>query len=190
VVLFPFFYFNLGGLMNMEGNVEGGVGTMAVARVARVHVGRERLAAKVCHAVCATCADCRYSGAISELLVREAFSIPVREIYDDLRMAGGALGLAHFAPVQYRETVMGQLRALSELHEVCELILVSHAECGWCKLMGYSFPTLHEDRNFHLREGEKVVAKIQKEFPNLRVRYGYIKPDKETGYAELEAITF
>lgn len=73
-----------------------------------------------------------------------------------------------------KEAILGKIDKVSiKLHQVKEIILINHADCG-----AYggrrSFKDLTTEREAHFNDLKKARKQLKKNFPNIEVKIGYL----------------
>jgi len=175
--------------MSMDVATGCGVAELVAPRMARVHIGCDRVRAKTARAVVVSCPDCRTAGGVVETLVRQAFGFLHDQLFDDPRLGGGVLGLADFATPEHSVSLRSHIDLLANLHSTPEVILTSHGGCGWCRLHGKVFSCRKAERQFHIEQGIIVARKVRSEMPHRTVHYAYLELDDVSGDATLEPIS-
>lgn len=111
-----------------------------------------------CDAFVVACIDFRFQKYIKDWLAINFQN----KTYDYVGFAGSTKNL---------ETIMGQLEISVRLHQVKEVVLVNHEECG-----AYGTESTH-DR--HALDLKKAKQKISTKYPNISVSLFYLHLDGE-----------
>jgi carbonic anhydrase len=110
-----------------------------------------------------TCMDYRYPHRI----VNAMDSQGLRGKYDHLILAGAALGVMH--QDEWRITFFDQLRFAIEHHQVTQLIIVEHRDCGaYREFLGITPDDPFKERQAHIEQCWEAVRITREEFPELK----------------------
>lgn len=92
--------------------------------------------------------------------------------YDHVILAGAALGVVHAAHGHWAKTFWDHLALARELHEVSEVHILEHRECGaYRKLLGLDFANDPEaERRKHAEAAHALETLIGLQHPDLTVR--------------------
>jgi len=128
--------------------------------------------------------DFRFHTAIREFLV----SLGLRDKYDLVSLAGVTKGLVEDDPSS-TEFILKQVDASQSLHNISEVYLIHHMDCG-----GYgghsAFNSIEEERKKQLTDLETARTIINGKFPALEVKkiLARIKETGEKNNIDFEAI--
>ena|SRR3989339_232360 len=111
-----------------------------------------------CDAFVVTCIDFRFQKYIKDWLGKNFQN----KTYDYVGFAGSTKNL---------ETIMGQLDISVRLHQVKEVVLIHHEECG-----AYGAESTHDRHAIDLKKAkEQIISK----YPNLQIFLYYLHLDGE-----------
>ncbi|MFA6532474.1 MAG: carbonic anhydrase [Patescibacteria group bacterium] len=111
-----------------------------------------------CDAFVVACIDFRFQKYLKQWL--EENMSQVNKTYDFVGYAGSTKNL---------DTIMGQLDISVRLHQVKEVILVHHEECG-----AYGAESTHDRHSEDLNKAKKIILE---KYPNLKVDLFYLHLD-------------
>jgi carbonic anhydrase len=86
---------------------------------------------------------------------------------DIVRVAGVALNLARPKESYARDFVMGQLEASRRLHEISEIYLVNHEDCGAYGLEDVK--DSDEELAIHVKDMQQARAFLKGRFPDIKI---------------------
>jgi carbonic anhydrase len=92
--------------------------------------------------------------------------------YDHVILAGAALGVVHAAHGHWAQTFWDHLALARELHNVEEVHIIEHRECGaYQKLLGLHLSDDPDaERQKHAKAAHALEALIHLQYPSLTVR--------------------
>ncbi|PIU37307.1 hypothetical protein COT02_01540 [Candidatus Roizmanbacteria bacterium CG07_land_8_20_14_0_80_34_15] len=111
-----------------------------------------------CDAFVVACIDFRFQKYIKDWLEKNLQN----KTYDYVGFAGGSKNL---------ETIMGQLDISVRLHQVKEVVLIHHEECG-----AYGAESTHDRHAEDLNKAKKIILE---KYPQLSVSLYYLHLDGE-----------
>ncbi|MDO8424735.1 MAG: hypothetical protein Q7S70_02230 [bacterium] len=95
---------------------------------------------------------------------------------DLVSLAGGVKTLLSPEKESDRDFLLGQIGKSLHLHEIQEVILINHTDCGAYGGSSH-FSSFTEERDFHIREMEKARNLVLSRFPSLKVNMVLAKID-------------
>jgi carbonic anhydrase len=117
-----------------------------------------------CRACLLYCIDFRLHDHLERFLIDRG----LRESGSDVvRVAGSALQLAHPESDHEREFVLGQLEASRRLHDVEEIYLVNHENCGAYGMR--SSPESASELDTHREDLRRARAVLRERLPDVAV---------------------
>ena len=117
-----------------------------------------------CKALIINCMDFRFHTAIREFLI----SLGLKDTYDLVSLAGVTKGLVEDDPSS-TELILKQVDGSLKLHNISELYLIHHMDCG-----GYgghsAFNSIEEEKERQLTDLEAARTIISRKFPDLEIK--------------------
>jgi len=111
------------------------------------------------------CIDFRFGKAIKRYMEE-------KELLNDcdiVALAGATKGLSSPVGAEETEVLMGQIDISKKLHNMKEVILMNHMDCG--AYGGHkAFPSINEERTHHLEEMAKAAVLINSKYPDLNIK--------------------
>ncbi|PYV32557.1 MAG: hypothetical protein DMG22_12845 [Acidobacteria bacterium] len=131
------------------------------------------------------CSDHRFRAGIEEFLNQ---GLRLNENYDLLVIPGGpqCLTLVEYLP-KFSWAGWRWFRFLVEAHDLKQLILVAHQDCGWYKDLPLHLHDSQEPRKRQEQDLRKAQKSLAKEFPDLNIQSYYAEYDAE-GRINVEAL--
>lgn len=120
-----------------------------------------------------TCLDFRGHTAIQKFLEDAGYV----DRYDLVSMAGADLCLAHDGcPSAWMDTLLDNVDIGVALHDIKEVWVFGHQDCGACKKFGLIGNTIHEtvEREVHRSIAEKSREVLKARFPDVVVRHLFV----------------
>ncbi len=94
--------------------------------------------------------------------------------FDFTTLAGASLGYNQTKYKCWKETFLHQVKLSIELHQIKEIIVVDHMDCGAYALF---YPHLksnsEQEREYHIKNIKRFIKSIKKRYPKLTYR-GYL----------------
>lgn len=117
-----------------------------------------------CSALVICCMDFRLQHCIPDL----ALQFDIVTNHDYVAVAGGIKSLVAPAKPEYREFIMEQIRISVMLHEIGQVLIVNHLDCG-----AYggkrAFASEGEERAKHTADMRAAARMIKERYPSLEV---------------------
>ena len=120
-----------------------------------------------------TCIDFRVHTVIRNFLEESGYT----DQYDLVSMAGADLCLAHHGcPMAWADTLLDNIAIGVALHDISEVWVFAHHDCGACKRFGLIGPSTSDvvEREIHHAIADSSRAVLGKRFPDLRVRHMFV----------------
>lgn len=136
-----------------------------------------------CEALILHCIDFRFGKAIKKFLEENH----LLDDCDIVSLAGSAKNLATPIAPSYTEMVLKQIEISKRLHQISQVILMNHTDCG-----AYggreAFENPEAEYNQHANDMKKAQELIVKKFPDLSVRkvLAKIAPLGQISFEEIE----
>jgi carbonic anhydrase len=136
-----------------------------------------------CKTLIIHCIDFRLQKATKEYLDKEGLLADC----DILSVAGAIKPLLSPKNPSDREFMLDQINTSVALHEIKEIIISNHTDCGAYK-GAVIFGSFKEECKFHISEMEKAGEIILSKFPGLKIRMllGKIMPDGTVNLEEIQ----
>lgn len=109
------------------------------------------------------CMDFRFVSSLRDHLV----TMGLKDQYDLVCVAGAAKNMVDPLNPADPEFVMRQIEIAKRLHNIQEVIIINHLDCG---AYGKDFKTPAEEKARHQADLKKAKELIQRRFPDLQVR--------------------
>ncbi|HSO74693.1 MAG TPA: hypothetical protein VLU47_07635 [Blastocatellia bacterium] len=124
-----------------------------------------------------TCMDYRYAQRIIDAMDREE----LRRGYDIFVLAGAAAGANKF-PL-WRKALVEHIEIARKIdHPIDRLIILEHRDCGAYKLLfglEWDKVTPLEEEASHKKQVKRLIAKLAREIPNLRIDSWLLARDED-----------
>lgn len=118
-----------------------------------------------CKALVLHCIDFRFGKAIKEFLEENQ----LLDNCDIVSLAGAAKNFAEPPAPYFMDTVLTQLEISYRLHQISQVILMNHTDCG-----AYggkeAFESAEAEYERHISDMKKAEEMIKKNFPDLQVK--------------------
>ena len=121
--------------------------------------------AHTCSTLVLHCIDFRFGSAITEYLEKNGLA----NNCDVVSVAGAAKNIASPTKDSDREFVLRQIEISKRLHDIKEVVLMNHTDCG--AYGGRSaFPSRAEEEKTHFAEMQKAASIIRERFPDIEIK--------------------
>jgi len=127
-----------------------------------------------------TCIDYRCHGVIRSYIENMGH----KDNHDLISMAGADLCLTHGdCPEAWTQTLQDNLKIGVTLHDIKEIWVFAHQDCGACKKFGIVTDQMSkkEERDIHRKMSETSRNVLENMFPHVKVRHLYICDIDEAG---------
>ncbi len=130
-------------------------------------ITQDQMTAHHAKAIVITCMDFR----LIDDAVRYLDSIGYNNNYDEFILAGATLGYNQTKFTAWAETLDKHIELAENLHDIKEVIVIDHMQCGAYKIF-YNKKEISREEEIELhKENFKIFAKtIGTKYPNLKVR--------------------
>lgn len=118
--------------------------------------------ARICKALVLSCIDFRFHKDIRQFLVDRGLDGD----YDLVCMAGSARNLVQPHRDAAREIMLHQIDIASSLHEISEVYLINHTDCGAYQDIAES---PHHEEELHRNHLHEAHGTLQERFPAMKV---------------------
>ncbi|CAH6421437.1 Hypothetical protein KVN_LOCUS265 [uncultured virus] len=122
------------------------------------------------HAFVLSCIDYRFIDYTSQLL-EDSY---LNKDYDFTTLAGASLGFNQKKFNCWRKTFIDLVKLAIELHDIKEIIVIDHMDCGAYALI---YPDINintkEEKKLHIKNILQFIKEMKKIFPNLKYK-GYL----------------
>lgn len=125
-----------------------------------------------CTTLILACIDFRLLGYLNQFIKKQK----LQNNCDLLTIAGGARALARPVFEYEKQTILGQINLTSKLHNIKEVILINHQDCG-AYGGAKAFNGLKNELTQHKADMKKAEKVINKKYPKLKVRKFFMKLD-------------
>ena len=127
---------------------------------------RDRLSEKTAKALVLSCIDFRFVND----KVSFFNSIGFRDDYNKFSLAGASLGYNQTQFPEWRETCNKHIELAMQLHDINEVIVMDHMDCGAYRIL-YDSPSMsrQEEYELHKKNLNKFKTMINQKFPALTV---------------------
>lgn len=132
-----------------------------------------------CRACVVACIDFRLEKALRRFLVVRGLD---KDGADVVRVAGVSLSLAQPQGAWQRDFVLGQLIASHALHQIREIYLVNHEDCGAYGLE--CIPDSEEERERHWRDLKDAKKLVERKIPDVEVLTYFLHIDGRAEHVE------
>lgn len=121
------------------------------------------------------CMDHRLVAAVTEYLHGRG----LQGQYDQISLAGGAIGILSDQSTPWAETFWAQLALARDLHGVRKVIMIDHRDCGACKAFVGKDCAKDRDRELalHLNAMKALSTEIRKRAPEMAVELLFMELD-------------
>lgn len=124
-----------------------------------------------------SCIDFRFKDDIGNA-IKETFNI---SDYDEIKLAGASGNLAGLGTEERLKTVLADLSLAVSAHQVKNIYLLTHQNCGAYSKAGHSFPIelSPEEVDFHKNELESAKKIVIEKFPSVLVHTGFVEVESD-----------
>ena len=127
------------------------------------HIAAETIASAGVPILMLTCMDSRYPQRILDTMD----SLGLRGKYDQLILAGASLGVIH--KPEWQATFLDQLEFAIEHHQVSQVFILDHRDCGAYKyFLDITPDDPAKEKQAHVEKCNRAVQIISIRFPQLR----------------------
>lgn len=127
---------------------------------------------RTCRACVVACIDFRLDKPLRRFLVIRGLD---KDGADVVRIAGVSLSLARPRQAWQRDFVLGQLKTSHSLHQIREIYLVNHEDCGAYGLQ--CVPDSEEERERHWRDLKVAKELVKRNIPGVEVLMYFLHLD-------------
>ena len=135
---------------------------------------QDQLKAHKSKAIVLNCMDFRLIDDLERFLDNSGYN----NNYDDFILAGASLGYNQQVYPSWREIFNTHVELAEQLHEIQEIIIIDHMNCGaYKKFYNKQSFTDSEERALHIKNLKKAQRILKKRFPKLTVKKYLMKLD-------------
>ena len=118
-----------------------------------------------------SCIDFRLRDEVEQLMEK----IGLEDNYDEVVLPGASVSVAGEKYVDWAKAADEVIKVSKDLHKIKQIIILDHKDCGAFKLAfgKDKMANPENEKNAHKDQMGKAIAKIKKEYPELKI-YVYI----------------
>ena len=127
-----------------------------------------------CQAAVLTCMDFRFNGEEGAAL-KKTFGLD-RDDYDLIALPGGAQNLTDYAlGADYSRASEEAIGLAVNLHQVSDIIVLSHQDCGALKAVGKTFlpGEFKSETKFHHDLLQNAIRTVRSKWPSVKIKAGF-----------------